>query len=37
MIQAAGLIPVAHKSGGPLQDIIVPFNGQPTGMLIVKT
>ncbi|KAE9411360.1 mannosyltransferase [Gymnopus androsaceus JB14] len=28
---AAGLIPVAHKSGGPLQDIIVPFNGQPTG------
>ncbi|KAF9066173.1 glycosyltransferase family 4 protein [Rhodocollybia butyracea] len=28
---AAGLIPVAHKSGGPLQDIVVPFNGQPTG------
>ncbi|KAH7874708.1 mannosyltransferase [Lentinula edodes] len=30
-VQAAGLIPVAHKSGGPLQDIIVPFQGQPTG------
>ncbi|KAJ4002142.1 mannosyltransferase [Lentinula boryana] len=28
---AAGLIPVAHKSGGPLQDIVVPFHGQPTG------
>ncbi|KIK67311.1 glycosyltransferase family 4 protein [Collybiopsis luxurians FD-317 M1] len=28
---AAGLIPVAHKSGGPLQDIVVPFNGEPTG------
>ncbi|KAF5393470.1 hypothetical protein D9757_000670 [Collybiopsis confluens] len=28
---AAGLIPVAHKSGGPLQDIVVPFDGQPTG------
>ncbi|KAJ4483308.1 mannosyltransferase [Lentinula aciculospora] len=28
---AAGLIPVAHKSGGPLQDIVVPFHEQPTG------
>ncbi|KAF5360868.1 hypothetical protein D9756_004945 [Leucocoprinus leucothites] len=28
---AAGVIPVAHASGGPLKDIIVPFNGQPTG------
>lgn len=28
---AAGLIPVAHASGGPLKDIIVPFNGKPTG------
>ncbi|RDB14695.1 GDP-Man:Man(3)GlcNAc(2)-PP-Dol alpha-1,2-mannosyltransferase [Hypsizygus marmoreus] len=28
---AAGLIPVAHASGGPLKDIIVPFNGEPTG------
>ncbi|KAJ3764017.1 mannosyltransferase [Lentinula raphanica] len=28
---AAGLIPVAHKSGGPLEDIVVPFNGQLTG------
>ena len=29
--QAAGVIPVAHKSGGPLEDIIVPFNGERTG------
>ncbi len=29
--QAAGVIPVAHASGGPLQDIIVPYNGEPTG------
>lgn len=29
---AAGVIPVAHASAGPLLDIIVPFNGQPTGM-----
>ncbi|KAF8877139.1 mannosyltransferase [Gymnopilus junonius] len=28
---AAGVIPVAHASGGPLKDIIVPFNGEPTG------
>ncbi|KAF9453183.1 glycosyltransferase family 4 protein [Macrolepiota fuliginosa MF-IS2] len=28
---AAGVIPVAHASGGPLKDIIVPFNGKPTG------
>ncbi|KAF9478207.1 mannosyltransferase [Pholiota conissans] len=28
---AAGVIPVAHASGGPLQDIIVPFNGERTG------
>lgn len=32
--QAAGVIPVAHASGGPLKDIIVPFNGKSTGMLI---
>ncbi|KIJ54528.1 glycosyltransferase family 4 protein [Sphaerobolus stellatus SS14] len=31
MIIAAGLIPVAHASGGPLNDIIVPRNGKPTG------
>ncbi|KAJ3518162.1 hypothetical protein NLJ89_g20 [Agrocybe chaxingu] len=29
---AAGAIPVAHASGGPLEDIIVPFNGERTGM-----
>ena len=29
--QAAGVIPVAHASAGPLLDIIVPVNGQPTG------
>ncbi|KAK7461905.1 asparagine-linked glycosylation protein, variant 2 [Stygiomarasmius scandens] len=28
---AAGLIPVAHESGGPLKDIIVPYNGERTG------
>jgi len=28
---AAGVIPVAHASGGPLQDIIVPYYGEPTG------
>lgn len=29
--QAAGLIPVTHASGGPLNDIVIPFNGKPTG------
>jgi alpha-1,2-mannosyltransferase len=29
--KAAGVIPVAHASGGPLQDIIVPYDGEPTG------
>ncbi|THH09587.1 hypothetical protein EW146_g8649 [Bondarzewia mesenterica] len=28
---AAGVIPVAHASGGPLNDIIIPVAGQPTG------
>ncbi|ETW82230.1 glycosyltransferase family 4 protein [Heterobasidion irregulare TC 32-1] len=28
---AAGLIPVAHASGGPLHDIVVPVDGQITG------
>jgi alpha-1,2-mannosyltransferase len=28
---AAGLIPVVHNSGGPKLDIVVPFNGKPTG------
>ncbi|TFK48788.1 mannosyltransferase [Heliocybe sulcata] len=28
---AAGVIPVTHASGGPLNDIVVPFNGEPTG------
>ncbi len=31
VLQAAGVIPIAHASGGPLRDIIVPFNGLPTG------
>ncbi|ODV92449.1 glycosyltransferase family 4 protein [Tortispora caseinolytica NRRL Y-17796] len=26
-----GAIPIAHASGGPLQDIIVPYEGKPTG------
>lgn len=29
--QAAGVIPIAHASGGPLLDIIVPLDGEPTG------
>ncbi|KAH7928759.1 glycosyltransferase family 4 protein [Leucogyrophana mollusca] len=28
---AAGVIPVTHASGGPLNDIVVPFKGEPTG------
>jgi len=28
---AAGAIPVTHASGGPFNDIVVPFNGKPTG------
>ncbi|KAL1744217.1 glycosyltransferase family 4 protein [Schizophyllum fasciatum] len=28
---AAGVIPVAHASAGPLLDIVVPWEGQPTG------
>ncbi|KAG5654304.1 hypothetical protein H0H81_004723 [Sphagnurus paluster] len=28
---AAGVIPVVHASGGPLKDIVVPYNGEPTG------
>ncbi|KAG6829127.1 hypothetical protein H0H92_005601 [Tricholoma furcatifolium] len=28
---AAGVIPVVHASGGPLKDIVVPVDGQPTG------
>jgi len=30
---AAGAIPLAHKSGGPLMDIVVPYEGQRTGFL----
>ncbi|KAG8863218.1 asparagine-linked glycosylation protein [Serendipita sp. 405] len=28
---AAGLISVVHASGGPIMDIVVPFDGKPTG------
>ena len=28
---AAGVIPVVHASAGPLKDIVVPYQGQPTG------
>lgn len=28
---AAGVIPIVHASGGPFKDIVVPFNGEPTG------
>jgi len=30
---AAGLLAVAHRSGGPLADIVTPYHHQPTGML----
>ncbi|RCI07140.1 asparagine-linked glycosylation protein [Rhizopus stolonifer] len=30
---AAGLIAVAHKSGGPLLDIVTEYDGKPTGYL----
>jgi alpha-1,2-mannosyltransferase len=32
-MMAAGLLVVAHDSGGPKTDIIVPFDGKPTGFL----
>jgi hypothetical protein len=25
------MVPVAHKSGGPLMDIVTEYNNQPTG------
>ena len=28
---AAGLIPVVHNSGGPKLDIVIPYEGRPTG------
>lgn len=28
---AAGVVPLAHASGGPLLDIVVPYEGKPTG------
>jgi alpha-1,2-mannosyltransferase len=28
---AAGLVPVVHNSGGPKLDIVVPYEGEPTG------
>jgi alpha-1,2-mannosyltransferase len=32
-MMAAGLIVIAHRSGGPKSDIVVPFEGKPTGFL----
>ena len=32
-MMAAGLITIAHDSGGPKSDIIIPFEGLPTGLL----
>lgn len=32
-MMSAGLITIAHDSGGPKSDIIVPQDGQPTGLL----
>lgn len=31
MSQAAGLVPLVHASAGPLLDIVVPYDGRPTG------
>ena len=33
---AAGLIPVVHKSGGPMLDIVTPLGGKPTGRLSAR-
>jgi uncharacterized protein YodC (DUF2158 family) len=27
------MVPVAHKSGGPLMDIVTEYNNQPTGKI----
>jgi alpha-1,2-mannosyltransferase len=35
-LMAAGVVPVAHNSGGPKQDIVVPFEGQATGFLATQ-
>jgi alpha-1,2-mannosyltransferase len=32
-VQAAGVATIAHKSGGPQSDIVVPHNGEQTGWL----
>lgn len=32
-LMAAGIVPVAHSSGGPLADIVVPVEGEPSGLL----
>jgi alpha-1,2-mannosyltransferase len=32
-MMAAGLIVVAHNSGGPKSDIVVPYQGRETGFL----
>jgi alpha-1,2-mannosyltransferase len=32
-MMAAGLIVIAHNSGGPKSDIIIPFEGKQTGYL----
>lgn len=31
LMQSAGLIPLSHASAGPLLDIILPYEGEPTG------
>ena len=32
LAKAAGVIPVTHASGGPLEDIVIPVGGKRTGM-----
>ena len=32
-MQAAGLVTIAHNSGGPKEDIVTPYHGSPTGFL----
>jgi uncharacterized protein YodC (DUF2158 family) len=29
------MVPVAHKSGGPLMDIVTDYNNKPTGMATI--
>lgn len=34
-LMAAGVVPIVHNSGGPKLDIVVPYQGQTTGLLAI--